>query len=102
VSDAGGTSGNPPHLIRLADGRLCLTYGYRSPPFGIRARLSSDEGRTWGTEIILRADAATHDLGYTRSAQRDDGSIVTVYYYNDAPQTERYIAATTWSPPPRR
>jgi pimeloyl-ACP methyl ester carboxylesterase len=102
VPDAGGTSGNPPHLIRLRDGRLCLTYGYRSPPFGIRARLSDDEGRTWQSEIVLRADAAAHDLGYTRSTQRDDGRIVTVYYYNDAPQSERYIAATTWSPPARR
>ena len=102
VADAGGTSGNPPHLIRLRDGRLCLTYGYRSPPFGIRARLSEDEGRTWQSEIVLRADAAAHDLGYPRSTQRDDGDIVTVYYYNDGPQTERYIAATTWSPARRK
>ncbi len=98
VADAGGTSGNPPHLIRLRDGRLCLTYGYRSPPFGLRARLSEDDGRTWQPEAVLRADAAVHDLGYPRSAQRTDGKIVTVYYYNDAPQSERYIAATTWDP----
>src|SRR5262249_54323924 len=32
---------NPPHLLRLADGRLCLTYGQRAKPFGILARLSS-------------------------------------------------------------
>jgi len=98
VADAGGTSGNPPHLIRLRDGRLCLTYGYRSPPFGLRARLSDDDGRTWQPEIVLRADAAVHDLGYPRSAQRTDGKIVTVYYYNDGPQSERFIAATTWDP----
>lgn len=76
VPDAGGTSGNPPHLIRLRDGRLCLTYGYRSPPFGIRARLSSDDGRTWKPEIVLRADVVTHDWGYPRSAERSDGRIV--------------------------
>jgi hypothetical protein len=98
VPDAGGTSGNPPHLIRLRDGRLCLTYGYRSPPFGIRARLSTDDGLTWEPEIVLRADAVTHDLGYPRSVERSDGRIVTVYYYNDGRHSERFIGATTWTP----
>lgn len=98
VADAGGRGGNPPSLIRLGDGRLCLTYGYRSSPFGIRARLSRDEGKTWEPEIVLRADAVTHDLGYPRSFQRADGRIVTVYYYNLGTHTERFIASTTWTP----
>jgi hypothetical protein len=38
--------GNPPALVRLADGRLCLTYGYRGQPYAIHARLSPDKGRT--------------------------------------------------------
>ncbi|MBX7120842.1 MAG: alpha/beta fold hydrolase [Opitutaceae bacterium] len=94
----GAYSGNPPDLLRLSDGRLCLVYGYRTEPRGIRARLSSDQGRTWSNEFVLRADAVTHDLGYTRSFQRSDGRIVTVYYYNDGPHSERFIAATTWDP----
>lgn len=98
VPDAGGTSGNPPHLIRLRDGRLCLTYGYRSAPLGIRARLSRDAGSTWSEEIVLRDDAVTHDLGYPRSFEREDGKVVTVYYYNDGTHSERFIAATTWDP----
>ena len=98
VPDCGGTSGNPPHLIRLRDGRLCLTYGFRSAPMGIRAKLSRDNGATWGSEIGLREDGVTHDLGYPRSFQREDGKVVTVYYYNDGPQSERFIAATTWDP----
>ena len=91
--------GNPPSLIRLKDGRLCLTYGYRAPPYGIRARLSGDGGRTWGAEVVLRADGGGRDLGYPRSVQRPDGKIVTVYYFWDA-QTgpERYIAASIWAP----
>ena len=98
VPNAGGTSGNPPHLIRLRDGRLCLTYGFRSAPMGMRARLSSDQGTTWGPEIVLRDDGVTHDLGYPRSFQRADGKVVTVYYYNDGVHSERFIAATTWNP----
>ena len=65
-------------------------------PLGIRARISNDQGLTWGPEIMLRADGGTWDLGYTRTVQRADGKIVTVYYFNDKPDTERYIAATIW------
>ncbi len=94
----GGSVGNPPSMIRLKDGRLAITYGYRSAPFGIRARLSSDEGRNWGQEIILRSDGGCWDLGYPRTVQRPDGKLVTVYYYNDHPDRERYIGATIWDP----
>jgi hypothetical protein len=93
-----GTGGNPPTLTALQDGRVCLTYGYRDPPFGMRARLSEDGGVTWGPERVLRDDAGCHDLGYPRTVQRPDGTIVTVYYYNDRPEGERYIAATLWRP----
>jgi hypothetical protein len=30
--------------------------------------------------------------------QRSDGKILTVYYFNDHPDTERYIGATIWDP----
>ena len=92
-------AGNPPSLIQLADGRLCLTYGYRAKPYGMRATLSEDNGKTWGPEIILRDDGGGHDLGYPRSMQRPDGKVVVVYYFHDEPLTERYIAATIWQPP---
>lgn len=93
-------AGNPAHLIKLRDGRLALTYGYRRAPYGIRARLSSDNGRTWSPDIILRDDGREWDLGYPRTAQRADGKLVTVYYFNDRNQKERYIAATIWDPGP--
>jgi hypothetical protein len=94
----GAFSGNPPSLIKLPDGRLCLTYGTRSPPYGIRARLSSDNGKTWSPEIVLRNDGAAWDIGYVRSAARPDGKVVTVYYFAEQPQRERIIAATLWDP----
>jgi hypothetical protein len=91
---------NPPAMIRLADGRICLTYGHREEPYGMCTRLSEDNGATWGEEIVLRDDAGTADLGYPRSVQRPDGKILTVYYYNDPPTdneiTERYIGSTIW------
>lgn len=98
VESTGGSQGNPPSTLRLADGRLAIVYGYRTAPFGMRARLSPDGGQTWGKEIHLRDDAGCWDLGYPRSVQRPDGKIVSVYYFNDRPDAERYIAATIWDP----
>ncbi len=93
-----GRGGNPPSMIQLADGRLCLTYGYRAEPYGMRAVLSDDGGATWSDAIVLRDDAGNHDLGYPRSVQRPDGAVVTVYYYNDDPEGERFLDATIWKP----
>jgi len=107
VADTGNSNGNPPSLVRLSDAGLCVTYGYRGvcnryryrdQPQGIRARLSADGGRTWGHEISLRDDALTWDLGYTRSLQRPDGRIVTIYYYNTKERPQQHIAATIWNP----
>jgi len=70
----------------------------RSRPFCIRTKLNRDNGATWGDEIILRADGGNRDIGYPRTVQRADGTIVTVYYYNDQAEGERYIAATLWQP----
>lgn len=91
-------AGNPPHMIRLRDGRIALTYGYRLPKYGIRARISGDDGLTWGEEIILRDDGASWDLGYPRTVQRSDGKCVTAYYYHHPDQAERFIGATIWDP----
>lgn len=90
---------NPPALQRLPDGRLCLIYGRRAAPLGIFARLSSDQGKTWTEPITLRDDGGSPDLGYSRSVQRRDGRLVTVYYFHQKGETDRKIVATLWSPP---
>jgi hypothetical protein len=95
----GDIGSNPPALVQLQDGRLCLSYGYRRRPYGARARISSDEGRTWGAEIILRDDGLTGDLGYPRSVMRPDGKMFTVYYFNGPRDEDRTIQGTFWTPP---
>lgn len=92
------TGGNPPSMVRLDDGRLVMTYGYRLKPFGIRARMSRNNGLTWGEEFVLREDGGGGDLGYTRTVKRPDGRLVTVYYFNEDAGKERYIGATIWDP----
>jgi hypothetical protein len=96
--DTGDYSGNPPSLVRLRDGRLAITYGHRAAPFEIRGRLSSDGGHTWSKDIVLRAAGGAWDIGYTRTIQREDGKLVSVYYWAESPKGERTIEATIWDP----
>ncbi len=90
--------GNPPSLLRLPGGRLCLIYGVRREPLGIYGRLSSDGGKSWGKAIALRDDAGGRDIGYVRSVVRADGRVVAVYYYHERMGPTRYLAATIWEP----
>ena len=97
LADTG--EGNPASLIKLQDGRLSLVYGVRKSPYRMVARLSSDNGHTWGPERILRDDGSSRDIGYSRSVQRPDGKVVSIYYFSDAiTGPERYICATIWDP----
>jgi hypothetical protein len=74
--------GAPGDLARMRDGRIACVYGYRLPPFGLRARMSEDEGKTWGREIVLRDDGGSWDLGYPRVTEHEPGRLLTVYYMN--------------------
>lgn len=95
-----GVQGHPPDLLRLQDGRLLLSYGYRHPPFGIRAVVSRDGGQTWDLQHIwaLRSNGGGIDLGYPHSVQLADGTVVTVYYFVE-PGGMQYIACTRWRVP---
>jgi hypothetical protein len=99
ISKGADNINNPPSLLRLKDGRLCLVYCVRvKPVYGLRAKISEDNGKTWGKEIILRNDALSWDIGYVRSVQRSDGKIVSVYYYHTKDKPRQHIEATIWRP----
>lgn len=97
VAEGDGLS-NPPSLLRLQDGRLCVTYANRTVPYEICARLSKDDGISWSEEQILRSGGGHWDLGYTRSCQLPSGDVVTVYYFCRDKNKERTIEATIWRP----
>jgi hypothetical protein len=97
-TDRGIRNGNPPSMVKLDSERICVIYGYRNKPYSIRARISSDFGKTWSKEILLRDDGRKFDIGYTRSVVREDGKVVTVYYYTTEEIKEMHIAATIWDP----
>ena len=75
-----GVWGLPSHLLRLRDGRLVMTYGHRRSPFGNQARLSSDNGKTWGEAVVLSGDGKGGDLGYPSTVELADGTLLTVWY----------------------
>ena len=75
-----GVWGVPSHLLRLKDGRLLMTYGYRREPFGNQARVSNDHGHTWSEAMTISGDGVGIDLGYPSTVQLADGSLLSVWY----------------------
>ena len=72
--------GLPSHLLRLQDGRLLMSYGYRRKPYGNQARISSDHGRSWSAPLTISNDGSSGDLGYPSSVELEDHSFLTVWY----------------------
>lgn len=91
----GGFFGHPFHAIHLKDGRILLVYGYRQPPFGIRAKILNAECTDIESaqEYVLREDGGNTDIGYPWAVQLPDGRILVTYYFN-IQDGVRHIAAT--------
>lgn len=92
-----GWIGLPPHMYIRHNSEVVMTYSRRTKPFGIRARISCDNGYTWGEEMVLREDGVDWDLGYPSTTENRNGELVTVYYMKDHPsRRENRIAYTVW------
>jgi hypothetical protein len=96
---------HPGHLLRLRDGRILLSYGIRNKGlYGVGARLSPDEGRTWEPPRVLVDFQIATDGGYPSSVEgvvpnASDGTIVTAYYCNGIPAHQRYhMGIVRWRP----
>lgn len=75
--------GHPFHPLRLRDGRVLLSYGFRDPPFGIRLRLLDgvDTDPDTVPEVVVRDDGLCRDIGYPWAVELDDGRVMLVYYW---------------------
>ncbi len=114
--------GLPPHLCLHSSGRLVATYGHRRPPYGQRAAVSGDLGRSWQAELELAtvdyekwqkscavgldekpADHTIYyqlpDLGYPATVELADGSLYTVYYQSRPGGTHADILGVRWHLP---
>jgi len=88
--------GFPSHLLKLRDGRLVMSYGYRRPPYGNRARVSADNGKSWGDEISLSEDGPNGDLGYPSTVEMGDGELLTVWYEASASTQLGVLRQAKW------
>lgn len=86
-----------PHLLRHSSGAIICAYGRRNEePFGQRAMISYDDGKTWAKNIELRR-GIDWDLGYPCSVELADGSILTVYYQRLPGDTATSFLYTRWT-----
>ncbi|MEW6356036.1 MAG: sialidase family protein [Planctomycetota bacterium] len=86
----------PAHMLRITDGRVVLCYGNRCPNnCGIDARISRNDGETWGPPIRL-ANMPFSDGGYPASVQLADGGIVTAYYNQISGKYHYEMCVATW------
>ncbi|MCX6953026.1 MAG: sialidase family protein [Verrucomicrobia bacterium] len=85
----GGFQGHPFHATRLPDNRVLLVYGYRHPPYGIRARVLDAEclRPAAAPETVLRDDGGGIDLGYPWATMVTPDRALVVYYFNRADGT---------------
>ena len=92
-----GIDGCPAHLTGLPDGRILCTYGFRRPPYAIRATISSDEGNTWSSPVEVRTGLPNSDLGYP-CILPTAAALCTVYYAQDQNECT-CILVTHWTLP---
>ena len=92
-----GVPGFPSHLLRLRDGRLLMSYGYRHAPFGNQARISEDNGRSWSAPLIISDDGASSDLGYPSTVELPGGGFVTVWYERPKDSPRAVLRLARWS-----
>lgn len=88
--------GYPAHLLLHSSGVLLSTYGYRSVPYGIRVMFSTDEGKSWETGHELYRNTYSADLGYPCSVELSDGSLLTVFYAQNAERKTAEILQQKW------
>ena len=99
---------NPPHLLRLRDERILLTYGRRvydakkdpGMKTGVYARIgdknATAESFEASAEIPLYCNV-NNDMGYATTVECVDGTLLTVFYAHEKPAAS--IMATKWRRP---
>lgn len=89
--------GFPSHLLRISDGRLLMTYGFRNKPTGVRARTSADDGKTWSEELVITSDGTSSDLGYPSTVELGKNMFLTVWYERMRASKVAVLRQAKWS-----
>jgi sialidase-1 len=91
-----GVWGLPSHLLKLRNGALVMTYGYRRSPMGNLARMSKDHGQTWSEPIVL-SDDGSGDIGYPSTVELANGELLTVWYEKMAGHPKAVLRQARWT-----
>lgn len=94
--EATGICGSPPHLLKLRDGRILLSYGRRIEPYGIYCRLISPNG-TFSEEEIALYQTKDADIGYPATVELKNGDLVTVFYGRVISDRCTSIVSVNWT-----
>jgi len=72
----------PATMLSLPSGLIAIVHSFRADPFGLRAVVSRDGGRTfdWERQYVLEDRYWGWDCGYPSTVCFSDGTIVTVAY----------------------
>ncbi len=94
--------GKHPFVKRLHDGTIICTYQRRfAPPFGVRARFTSDLGQTWSDEVIIRDDIPVSDgLHNPCTVELSDGTLFTLFNAKKRlpdGSYQNFVGGTRWS-----
>ena len=89
-----------PTLLR--DGIIVCSYQRRvAQPFGVRARFTSNHGKTWSEEIVLRDDVLISDgLAEPNTVEFSDGTLFTAFQgkkVDDQGRQLGFIGGCRWS-----
>jgi hypothetical protein len=106
VRDLGDYGMHYPRVLRLADGRLLLTFTQRSTvyPIGLQAVLSYDDGKTWdlhSDRIIVEGKTPwgmASGGGFGNTLQLKDGTLISCYTYRGA-DDRTHLEMVRWKLP---
>lgn len=95
--------GAPAGLLMHSSGRVVCVYASRKKPYGIKAMISGDFGKTWDIDIPLVTppkddiESGSHaDLGYPKSVELKNGDIYTVFYSKEKNSSKCGIHGIRW------
>ena len=106
LSDFGDYGMHYVRVLRLADGRLLLTYTQRSTfqPLGLRALVSDDDGGTWdfSADRITIEGRTPWGLnqggGFGNTLQLENEELLTCYSYRESPE-QTHLELVRWRLP---
>ena len=112
LRDFGPYAAHYPRLLRLADGRVLLTFTQRGViyPIGLQAIISYDDGKTWDFDndrIVLEGKTPwgrPQGGGFGNTLQLADGGLLSCYSYRGT-DNRTHVEVVRWkipAPPTKR